>query len=88
MSERRIYVNCMEHGKVQLTDEQYRKQLWKANDLWTCPICGNISWWAGIWHRCLDPNCNGWASEDEGKCEKCNQWQEELYYKQSASLRE
>ena len=31
---------CRDHGKVPLTEESYRTQLFNAHARWKCPVCG------------------------------------------------
>jgi len=38
-------VLCPTHGQVFLTDDEYGRQLCRADDRWICPKCGEICNW-------------------------------------------
>ena len=33
------------HGKVFLTEEEYREQMMRPDSTWRCPLCGEYAWW-------------------------------------------
>jgi len=41
----RYRVHYPEHGPVNLSYEEYMRQLGQADRLWSCPICGASSRW-------------------------------------------
>ena len=40
-------VKCPVHGYKVLSKGQYKAQLYRPDDSWTCPKCGRESEWAG-----------------------------------------
>lgn len=67
--DRQIRIKCSAHGTVNLSDEQYRYQLWRENDSWKCPHCMLKAEWDGIYYQC--PGCGDWREESEFACGSC-----------------
>lgn len=36
---------CRDHGHQGISDQEYRRQLDRPDDLWKCPICGQAATW-------------------------------------------
>ena len=39
-------VICPEHKHMVMSQEEYMAQMYKPNELWKCPICGQTAYWS------------------------------------------
>ncbi len=77
----RRFVRCVKCGEVELSSNEYDRQMMNAWAEWFCPRCWAFASFTKDLTPCLDINCDGWLDMEKGTdiCDTCGQSQQAIY---------